>query len=172
MNQLILRELCADDEHEFLAAIESFRKSEPDWEFAFETEKISDFKRYVEVVNSWKEGKNLKDGFVSNSYLLALVDGKIVGRTSIRHKLNDHLRLINGHIGYGVLPAHRRKGYAKSILALSISYLKNLGVSEILITCGEDNLGSMRTIVTNGGVLEDKIVTPGRNVKTCRFWIK
>jgi predicted acetyltransferase len=172
MSTLILRQLSADDEDEFLAAVVSFKEVDPDWEFAFETENLFNFKRYVEIVNSWKEGKNLKEGFVPNSYLLALVDGTIVGRSSIRHELNEQLKLVNGHIGYGVLPAHRKKGYAKAILSQSITYLKNLGVSDILITCDEDNLASMRTIEASGGVLENKVNTPGSDKKTCRYWVR
>jgi predicted acetyltransferase len=49
---------------------------------------------------------------VSSTFLLAEVDGDIVGRVSIRHELNAYLPSVGGHIGYAVRPAYRRRGYA------------------------------------------------------------
>jgi predicted acetyltransferase len=57
---------------------------------------------------------------VPATFLVADVDGAIVGRVSIRHELNDHLTHFGGHIGYGVRPAHRRRGYATEILRQSL----------------------------------------------------
>ena len=64
----------------------------------------------------------------------------------IRHELNEFLLKIGGHIGYGVVPEKRRKGYATSMLQKSLSYAKNIPLDKVLITCDEDNFGSIKVI--------------------------
>ena len=58
--------------------------------------------------------------WVPSTFLVAEVDGELVGRTSVRHQLNEWLALEGGNIGYGVLAAHRRRGYATAILRQSL----------------------------------------------------
>lgn len=86
---LTLRQLRIGDEHSFRNAVEEFSQEFPPWEFAFKYDPGEDFRVYVDRVNSWPQGV---EGFVPSSYLVAIVDEKVVGRVSIRHKLNDFLK--------------------------------------------------------------------------------
>ena len=90
---------------------------------------------------------------------------------NIRHCLNDNLRLIGGHIGYSVRHSERRKGYAKKMLKKALSFCKEIGLKKVLITCKEDNVGSEKTILANGGIYESTVVKLNDNVKMKRFWI-
>ena len=54
--------------------------------------------------------------WVPSTFLLAELGGEVVGRTSVRHRLNDWLAVEGGHIGYGVLAAHRKRGHATEML--------------------------------------------------------
>ena len=92
-------------------------------------------------------------------------DDALVGFLHMRHTLNDYLLDQGGHIGYGVRPARRREGHASRALALGLEQLRALGVERALVTCDDENLGSIRTIASQGGVLED--VRNG----TRRYWI-
>ncbi|HMO18836.1 MAG TPA: GNAT family N-acetyltransferase [Oligoflexia bacterium] len=171
LRKLTLRKLTTSDQNTFLEAIQEFREHEPDWEFAFHLDKISNFSEYVDHVNSWAIGENLDEGFVPNSYLIAVVENKIIGRSSIRHTLNDFLFNTYGHIGYGVIPSARKKGYSKIILKESLLYLKKYGVKKALVTCDDTNTPSIKTIEANGGILENKVLIKGENVLTRRYWI-
>jgi predicted acetyltransferase len=83
---------------------------------------------------------------------------KILGRVSIRHELTEHLENYGGHVGYGVLPEYRNRGVATEILRQSLEICKNdIGLSEVLITCDDDNLGSIKTIEKNAGTFIDKV---------------
>jgi len=86
---------------------------------------------------------------------LWFVDGSdYIGTVVIRHRLTPSLEREGGHIGYHVVPRHRRHGHATRMLALAKSACQDLGLAELLITCDEHNIGSRRVIEANGGVLE------------------
>lgn len=107
------------------------------------------------------------------STLLFMVDDaqtKIYGAVDIRHDLNEHLLNYGGHIGYGIVPSERRKGYAKEQLRLALPVARALGLTKVLVCCDDLNPGSARTIEANGGVLEDKRMN-GEEL-TRRYWIQ
>jgi predicted acetyltransferase len=54
-------------------------------------------------------------------------------------------------------------------LRQSLTYLHGLGVSEVLITCDEDNVGSKRVIESQGGILENTMDFEG--ILRRRYWI-
>ncbi|MEY3855926.1 MAG: hypothetical protein RJA45_396, partial [Actinomycetota bacterium] len=46
---------------------------------------------------------------------------------------------------------------------------KDIGIHRVLITCNDDNIGSMKVIEKHGGVLENKVDENGRLLR--RYWI-
>ncbi len=94
------------------------------------------------------------------------VDGEdYLGRIAIRHELNDFLLDVGGHIGYDVRPTRRREGHATAMLQHALPWALRLGIDPALVTCDDDNVGSIRVIEAAGGVLEDV-----RGVKR-RYWV-
>jgi predicted acetyltransferase len=87
-----------------------------------------------------------------------LSDGKLVGRSDLRHRLNPALEIIGGHIGYDVRPSERRKGFGTLILKLIMEKARKIGLSEVLVTCDTDNIASAKIIEKNGGKLEKQII--------------
>ncbi len=74
-----------------------------------------------------------------------------VGAVNIRHVLNDALLRGSGHIGDGIRPSERRKGYATAMIALALEECKKLGIKKVLMTCDKNNIGSAKSIINNGG---------------------
>ena len=109
-------------------------------------------------------------GFVPATVYFGVIKGRIAGTIQIRHKLNEHLLKTGGHIGYGVRPSERRKGYATKMLALALEKCRDLSINKALVTCDKDNLGSLKTIENNGGLFEDEFVAEDGNI-TLRYWI-
>ncbi len=149
---LRLRELRPDDEAEVRAghavmAAEGFT-------FALGLRPGLAWVGYLAELADQRAGRNVPDGLVPATFLVAEVDGRIVGRTSIRHRLSDALRRRGGHIGYGVLPPYRRRGCATAVLRASLPLARAVGITSALVTCDDDNVGSRRAIEACGGVLE------------------
>jgi predicted acetyltransferase len=171
VNSIILRPLTKDDEVAFMDGLKLFSDMDGQW-YSFIWELGLKFETHLETLDDHFHGRNLSEGFVPDSMLYAFLDGKIVGRSSIRHELNDHLRKIGGHIGYAVATPYRNKGIATEILKQSLSYCKDvLKLDRVLVTCDEENIGSIKTILKNGGIFEDKILAKKGTVYTNRYWI-
>ncbi|EPZ50822.1 acetyltransferase, GNAT family [Bacteriovorax sp. BAL6_X] len=172
MSKVILRYLQSVDEAEFLMAFNEVWEENFDFVHYWESIANKDFQTYVEVAPSFAKGHHIPKEHVPAALLFAFnEEGKIVGRTSIRFELNDHLLKVGGHIGYGVCPNFRNQGYATQILAESLNFVRNniKGLKKVLVTCDEGNIGSEKTIRKNGGELENIIEVDG--VKKMRFWI-
>ena len=92
-----------------------------------------------------------------------------LGAVNIRHKLNEKLLLNGGHIGDGIRPSERGKGYGTRMIALALEKCRELGIDRVLMVCDRNNAASARTIVKNGGVMENEIEVDG--VVEQRYWI-
>ena len=90
---------------------------------------------------------------------------------SIRHELtNDFLKNYAGHIGYGVRPTERRKGYVTQMLNQALKYCKDkLKLDKVMISCDKKNEGSRKTILNAGGILEKEYTKDGEEVQI--YWI-
>ena len=127
-----------------------------------------DFDHYLENL----EIKEPTDGKVPDSvfFLLDVDRNILLGAVNIRHRLNDHLLRFGGHIGDGIRPSERRKGYATEMIRLALIECKKLGIDRVLMVCDQSNIGSAKSILKNGGVLENELVDEKGNIQQ-RYWI-
>ena len=118
----------------------------------------------------WRQ-KKVKPGLVPDSvyYCLDIDRNIFVGAVNIRHYLNESLYKSGGHIGDGIRPSERRKGYATAMIGLALEKCKELGINKVLMTCNKTNIGSAKSIINNGGVLESEFEEDG--VVEQRYWI-
>ncbi|MGW4069195.1 GNAT family N-acetyltransferase [Nocardia grenadensis] len=164
-----LRPLQETDEEVVRAAHSALAEGDS-FPFALGLEPDMNWADYLRAREDHRQGVNLPDGIVASTMLLATVDGQVVGRTSIRHTLNEGLRRRGGHIGYAVLPQYRQRGYGAAILRRSIVVARSIGIDRILLTCDDSNLGSRRIIEACGGVLEgSELWADGSTMR--RYWI-
>jgi predicted acetyltransferase len=165
---LTLRPFTVADETEALAAHAELALD--GFEFLLETEQARPWPAYVARLAEVARGENLAPDRVRATLLVAEVDGQVVGRSSIRFALNSWLENFGGHIGYGVRPAFRRRGYATGILRQSLAFCASEGLDRVLVTCDDDNVASSRTIENCGGVLDDRRTKPTGEVVR-RYWV-
>jgi predicted acetyltransferase len=167
---LVLRRPRSDENDEFLHAYHATAPEVPN--FLHYYEEGMSLGRYLEVLDERERGVNLPPNHVPSTFLFAFNGERIVGRASIRHTLNDVLLRIGGHIGYVVVPEFRRQGHATTILRLALQFAHDrLGVDQVLVTCDDDNIGSIKTIENNGGVLENVVSGPDLDKPKRRYWI-
>ncbi len=96
-------------------------------------------------------------------YFLVDEKNKICGALDIRHELNEYLEKFGGHIGYGIAPSERKKGYGKIQLKLGLEKAKKIGLKKVLITCDDNNIGSVKTIEACGGIYNDTLADAEAN---------
>ncbi len=170
---IVLRNLTISDREQLFDVLND--KWEENFDFLHYWESIAkcDFETFIKVAPEFSEGKHIPKEHVPCTFLFAFnCDGDLVGRTSIRHNLTDYLLKVGGHIGYGVAPKHRRKGYATAILKESLNHVRiHLpDLKKVLVTCDEENIGSRKTIENNNGQLEN-IIGSSDGVNKMRYWI-
>ncbi|MBL4736077.1 MAG: GNAT family N-acetyltransferase [Flavobacteriales bacterium] len=132
-----------------------------------------DFPALIKQLENEAKGIGFKHAHVMvphSTYWLVDEENNILGVSNLRHELNDNLRKVGGHIGYGITPSQRRKGYATLILKLSLLEAEKKGIGDVLVTCHKDNVGSAKSITNNGGILEAEFELEGRAMQN--YWIR
>lgn len=146
---------------------EWYRSGERIVPYAIRRTDYHDFKKYCSSL----EAKAGHPELVPESTFFCLDEERniFVGAVNIRHYLNESLLLNGGHIGDGVRPSERRKGIATQMIHLALLECKRLGIENVLMVCKKENIGSAKSIIKNGGVLENEINVDG--VMEQRYWI-
>lgn len=98
-------------------------------------------------------------------------DNKIIGMVSFRHYLNKYLKNFGGHIGYGIRPTERRKGYAKIQLYLVLLEAQKMGINKVMVDCVDTNEASEKVIKSLGGVFEREVYEENKKVTLHNYWI-
>ncbi|MGA8046409.1 MAG: GNAT family N-acetyltransferase [Dermatophilaceae bacterium] len=110
--------------------------------------------------------RTLPPGRVHSDYYWVAEGATMIGFLALRHSINTpFLNTLGGHIGFSIRPAYRGQGHASRALGLVLPRARELGLDRLLLTCDEDNIGSARTIQSQGGILET--VLDGMQ----RYWI-
>jgi len=116
------------------------------------------------------------DGYVPSEVFLAVrcADDRLVGIIDYRHPLSPFLLQYGGNIGYSIAPSARRRGYATEMLRQMLDVCREFGETRVLLTCDRNNEASRRTILHNGGVLENEVPDDaglGSSGIVQRYWI-
>jgi predicted acetyltransferase len=165
---MLLRPLGVADEKQVRQAHRELAQDA--FDFLLDLERGEPWPAYLARLERLRLGVSVPKGWVPATFLVAEVEGQVVGRVSIRHHLNPYLAEVAGHIGIGVRTGFRRRGYGTAILSQSLEVAASTGLARVLMTCDAKNVGCIKLIENCGGVLEN-LASPRRSVPKCRFWI-
>jgi predicted acetyltransferase len=95
-------------------------------------------------------------------YVRWMWDGEFCGNIALRWQPGtaDLPPYVLGHIGYGVVPWKRRRGYATRALAMLLPDAATEGLAYVEITTDLDNVASQAVIRANGGELVEQFRKP------------
>jgi len=175
MNDLKLVLPSKDDKESALLMLDEIKAVDAGlpWQYSglANLEEATSYEDWVKEKANEKNGIDLRDGYVpcTTLFLKRMSDNKVCGSISIRHELNEFLFNFGGHIGYSITPSERGKGYGKLQLKMALEIAKDLGIEKCLITADETNTLSNKTIISEGGVLENTVMW--NNEPLNRYWI-
>ena len=154
-------------QREITEMLEEWLPLEPDiTPWAISRADYHDFARYLDSLEVRDDPTLVPD---STFFCLDEERDRMVGAVNIRHTLNECLLREGGHIGDGVRPSERRKGIATQMIALALEECRKLRIDRVLMVCEKDNIASAKSILRNGGVLENEIVSDGEVLQ--RYWL-
>ena len=134
-------------------------------------EYVGRYNEYLELLEKCRTNPP-KNWVKSETFMLIREsDNKLLGMINIRLDLNENLLKRGGHIGYGIRPTERKKGYNSYQLYKALEYCKEKGLENVLITCNKENIASAKSIQKYGGILENEILDEKTNEIVQRYWI-
>lgn len=135
--------------------------------------RAKDMKEYLEITESYLHKETLPEGMVVATQFLCVrkSDDRLVGMIQVRHYFNDFLEKYAGNIGYSVRPSERRKGYASWMLNNIKPFCRSIDLDRILVCCLDNNEGSRRTILKNGGIYDGTAYLEEEDEHLERYWI-
>lgn len=152
---------------------EHFENGENEIHACSKLDKIENYDEWLELLKNNSKKETVQNDWTVTTQFLGVreKDNRIVGMISIRHELtNDFLKNYAGHIGYGIRPTERKKGYVTQILEQGLKYCKNeLNLQKVMINCYKENKASRKTIINAGGVLEKGDIIDGKNIQ--KYWV-
>ncbi len=136
-------------------------------------ENLEDFAGFIQMLDNCENANLDKNYSSTSSYFVIDENDKLIGAASLRHYLTVEGYNTWGHIGYGVRPSERRKGYAAQMLKIMLDEAKTMKMHKVLISCHTSNIGSVKVIESCGGKLENIVDDPNETGKTInRYWFK
>ncbi|MDU4696493.1 MULTISPECIES: GNAT family N-acetyltransferase [Paenibacillus] len=159
-------------EREYLSFYREWKESGEDMVPWVISQAPSDFHGMLKFLSDHEQGIGLPEGWAPDSTRWLINEKeRVLGAVNIRHRLTEFLYHAGGHIGYGIRPSERQKGYATLMLKLALDEARELGIDEVLVVCDADNIASEKTILNNGGKRDQDFVEEDGNVIR-RYWIK
>jgi predicted acetyltransferase len=112
----------------------------------------------MRVSDEHRRGLNVPFGYVPASTFWLADDVNYLASGTVRHYLNDNLKLFGGHIGYSVRTEVWGMGLGTILLAYLLEEAWKLGITKPRLTCYETNIASRRVMEKNGAEFKGRVI--------------
>lgn len=176
MTNLFIRQIVKEDKKEIEEMALEFEEAEDEYPFegVSNLKKVlnDSFEQFYDDLETNKHIDEINPNFANQTtYVLTDDNGHIYGLANLRHELKGNLREIGGHVGYGIRPTERGKGYGTIQLGLLLEKMKELNIEQALITCRENNIGSKKTMEKFIGQSDTLVPSMHEGIMEYRYWI-
>lgn len=113
----VLRELQVKEDESLLFMVQEIGQGGNGFVNGLNSGSMEEFASKVLRNYEMARGIDLPEQYVPQTIYWLYDNDKPIGYGKLRHRLNDNLLEIGGHIGYVIRPSERRKGYGKRLLA-------------------------------------------------------
>lgn len=124
----------------------------------YRVDTLRDFRQFLILADDLRRGVNLPENAVQTSMFWLTDEEHYLGSGSVRHYLNDKLRVFGGHIGYSIRPTAWGQGLGTIQLQFLLREAKKIGLPRARLTCYEQNTASRRVMEKNGAHLVGRII--------------
>lgn len=151
-----LKRLSVDDGQEIYNLLQEIPKEENGFGNNAKGMSFAEFKNWLVKKHEESLREGITDGWkVPTTTYWLYADGVPVGFGKLRHCLTDALQKAGGHIGYGIAPQYRGRGYGRELLRLLIREAREMEIGRVLVTVRLDNAASRAVALANGGVIAE-----------------
>jgi predicted acetyltransferase len=165
-----LRNIKKSDEEQFLNYVKGWENEDRMVPSSAQL-KDESFDQYLKTLELRVKGLYCPKTHVADQTYILIDQAQIIyGVLNLRLSLNEHLLKYDGHIGYGIHPKYRNQGFGKMILKLGLDLAKTHGITDVLVTCNEENIASKKVIEACKGVFENKVFKTDGYI--LRYWFK
>lgn len=168
---LIAREFTKGDKNNLINMIEEIKTFDNNFEGLTNISGIEDYDKFLDNLEKNKHQELIKPEYSPQTTFGVFDDGRLIGGFNLRHVIKGNLINHGGNIGYLIRPSERGKGYGTKLLHLALEKAGEIGLERVLVSCRDENIGSMKVIENNGAVYENDYYEESTGKTFRRYWI-
>ena len=169
---VIVREFTEQDRERLFDMIQEIKEYDADFEGMDDIGRIEDYDAFLMKLEKWKHQERIGPNYSPQTTFGVFDNERLIGGFVLRHKLKGMLIDHGGNIGYLIRPGERKKGFGKMLQKRALEKAREIGLEKVLVTCREDNIGSIKIIESNSGKYENSYYDESLRKAYRRYWIQ